>query len=204
MRMDVEPSWSVVPFLKWAGGKRWLVNSAARIVPANFNRYVEPFLGSAAVFFALAPKKALLADTNAELVNAYQAISSHWQLVEQSLKRHSQSHSEVYYYKLRSSKPRKPYTRAARFLYLNRTCWNGLYRVNGRGEFNVPRGTKDSVILEADDFSAIAKRLSNCDIVCQDFESTLASAQRGDFAFIDPPYTVNHNLNGFRRYNEKI
>jgi DNA adenine methylase len=94
--------------------------------------------------------------------------------------------------------------RAARFIYLNRTCWNGLYRVNKKGEFNVPIGTKSSVILEGDDFELVSKALKSATITTCDFETTIDKAGRGDFIFIDPPYTVKHNLNGFIKYNENI
>jgi len=124
--------------------------------------------------------------------------------VVKSLRLHQANHSDSYYYDVRSSKPRKPHTRAARFIYLNRTCWNGLYRVNLKGQFNVPRGTKDTVMMETDDFDAISKLLDGGSIVCQDFQKTLSKAGEGDFVFVDPPYTVKHNNNGFVKYNEKI
>ena len=94
--------------------------------------------------------------------------------------------------------------KAARFIYLNRTCWNGLYRVNSKGEFNVPIGTKTKVLLEADDFQGISILLSQMDINTCDFETTIDKATAGDFVFIDPPYSVKHNLNGFLKYNETI
>lgn len=194
----------VLPFLKWAGGKRWLVKSGEPLVPTKFNNYIEPFLGSAAVFFTVSPSTALLADTNQDLVNLYRCIRDNHEAVERQLRFHNRNHSNCYYYKVRASNPRKDHTKAARFLYLNRTCWNGLYRVNLKGEFNVPRGTKDSVLLETDDFPLVSDRLRNCEIRCQDFADSLKSAKRGDFVFVDPPYTVKHNHNGFVKYNERI
>ena len=94
--------------------------------------------------------------------------------------------------------------RAAQFIYLNRTCWNGLYRVNLHGEFNVPIGTKDAVILDTDDFNAVSKSLRSAELCSQDFETTISRAGFGDFLFVDPPYTVKHNNNGFLKYNESI
>jgi len=192
------------PFLKWAGGKRWLVESDVQFAPDCFERYIEPFVGGGAVFFSIPRSNFLISDSNPELINCYQTIKKDWQSVVKSLRLHQANHSDSYYYDVRSSKPRKPHTRAARFIYLNRTCWNGLYRVNLKGQFNVPRGTKDTVMMETDDFDAISKLLDGGSIVCQDFQKTLSKAGEGDFVFVDPPYTVKHNNNGFVKYNEKI
>lgn len=194
----------LTPFLKWAGGKRWLVNSGADISPAKYDTYIEPFLGSAAVFFSERPTRAVLTDTNDELINVYVSLRDEPDKVERNLKLHSRNHSDAYYYLIRARRPRKKHTRAARFLYLNRTCWNGLYRVNLKGEFNVPKGTKNTVVLETDNLPAISKLLKHCQIECQDFETTIDQAAKGDFVFIDPPYTVKHNHNGFVKYNETI
>ncbi|MEW8111389.1 MAG: Dam family site-specific DNA-(adenine-N6)-methyltransferase [Candidatus Thiodiazotropha endolucinida] len=192
------------PFLKWAGGKRWLVKSSTQIAPHAYKTYIEPFVGSGAVFFYLNPQKSIIADLNLDLVTVFKQLKRDWRSVESYLKQHHRLHSDDHYYKVRSSKPRVEHSKAARFIYLNRTCWNGLYRVNLKGEFNVPRGTKNSVIMPTDNYSAVAKRLRNCKILCQDFSKTISMADKDDFIFIDPPYTVNHNLNGFLKYNEKI
>lgn len=196
----------VLPFLKWAGGKRWLTDRSelAESVPARFNRYFEPFLGGGAVFFSLQPKRAVLSDLNTELIDTYRAISESWGDVQQHLNFHSKRHSSEYYYQVRSSSPRSPVTRAARFIYLNRVCWNGLYRVNRQGKFNVPIGSKTVVLLESDDFEAVSKILKGADLRAQDFATTIRQAKEGDFIFADPPYTVRHNINGFVKYNEKI
>ena len=105
---------------------------------------------------------------------------------------------------MRSIKPRTPITRAARFIYLNRTCWNGLYRVNLNGQFNVPIGTKKNVLLDSDNFEELSKLLRDTRLIVSDFEAIIEQAQAGDLVFADPPYTVRHNLNGFVKYNEKI
>jgi DNA adenine methylase len=192
------------PFLKWAGGKRWFVASFSKIFPKEYNRYVEPFLGSGAVFFSLNPKKAILADTNGELIDTYKALKADWQSVYELLKVHQKHHAKDYYYKIRSSKPELRSARAARFIYLNRTCWNGLYRVNLKGQFNVPIGTKNKVIMETDNFQKIAQRLKNAQLCKSDFGHIIDATIRNDFLFVDPPYTINHSDNGFIKYNEKL
>jgi DNA adenine methylase len=199
----VEPD-RLTSFLKWAGGKRWLINRHLHLFPKTFRRYYEPFLGSGAVFFALRPKRGQLSDSNGELINLYSAIKTFPTEVMRSLRRHASRHSTEYYYSIRASQPVDEIQRAARTLYLNRTCWNGLYRVNLRGEFNVPRGTKNTVIFDSDDFEAVSKALRSMKLRCCNFEETIALAGKADFLFIDPPYTVRHNNNGFIKYNEAI
>lgn len=195
---------SVKPFLKWAGGKRWLVKNYSHFFCSKSKRYIEPFLGGGSVFFHLHPSTALLSDKNEELINTYIAIRDEWEKVLVKLRQHQKEHSDDYYYQIRKSQPRSTSGKAARFIYLNRTCWNGLYRVNMKGKFNVPRGTKDSVLLPDDCFDQISNLLSKCEIVSEDFESILTEAGKGDFVFIDPPYTVKHNNNNFIKYNETI
>lgn len=192
------------PFLKWAGGKRWFVERHAALIPDCIDRYFEPFAGSASVFFSIHPTSAVLSDANGELIVTYSAIQNQPHLVARYLRQHANAHSDEYYYLVRSSAPRSAAARAARLIYLNRTCWNGLYRVNRKGMFNVPRGTKNTVIFDTDDFVQISRRLQNTELVHADFETVLARSGAGDFVFLDPPYTVRHNLNGFRKYNEKI
>ena len=194
----------VVPFLKWAGGKRWLISSYPEVFPSKFNRYIEPFLGSGAVFFHLKPREALLSDVNADLLNTYGVVRNRWRLLEKALSVHQRLHSDTYYYKLRSSLLETNLERAARFIYLNRTCWNGLYRVNKQGQFNVPRGSKDSVLLDTDTLGLASKCLKKAILQVSDFELSVDEANRGDFLFVDPPYTVKHNHNGFIKYNDKI
>lgn len=193
------------PFLKWAGGKRWLLRENKTAFDlTGISRYVEPFAGSAAVFFCLQPRRAILNDANAELIETYKAIKSDWKSVLDLLCRHHRSHSDDYYYQVRDATPTDLATRAARFIYLNRTCFNGLYRVNRRGEFNVPRGTKNSVILDTDDFERISRKLSRVNLQAGDFERVVDQCGSGDFIYADPPYTVKHNNNGFIKYNEKL
>lgn len=195
---------SLTPFLKWAGGKRWLAPIIEKQVRQISGRYIEPFLGSGAVFFRLQPKEALLNDTNEDLINTYQAIQENYTLVVKHLKRHHQLHSSEYYYRTRDYSPRCKFRRAARFVYLNRTCWNGLYRVNLKGVFNVPVGTKSSVLLPGDNWSQVSQCLKNARLTSGDFEPVIDQAIAGDLVFADPPYTVKHNHNGFVKYNESL
>jgi len=192
------------PFIKWAGGKRWLASDPSFTLPDFSGRYIEPFLGGAAVFFHIQPSNALLSDVNPRLIETYLCIRDCWPQVLQELKRMQRLHNKAFYYEERSRKRQKPHTRAAQFLYLNRTCYNGLYRENLKGEFNVPIGTKDKVIFADEDFYEISKVLQNADIRTSDFDKTIAEAGKGDLVFADPPYTTAHNMNGFIKYNQNI
>jgi DNA adenine methylase len=194
----------VVPFLKWAGGKRWICKElTARIGPIQ-GRYIEPFLGSGAVFFSVRPGNAILSDVNRDLVYTYRALKSQHRAVLRHLIDHQISHCSEYYYKVRDNIPSSFAERAARFIYLNRTCWNGLYRVNLDGKFNVPIGTKSTVLLDSDDFETVADCLSRAEITHSDFLTAVDNAKEGDVVFCDPPYTVRHNFNGFVKYNETL
>lgn len=199
--MNREP---LKPFLKWAGGKRWLLESGQFRLPEVKARYIEPFLGGGAVFFSALPKAAILSDANEKLIELYVAIRDEVEEFESLLKYHAKRHSRDYYYETRSRKFSTPVARAAQFLYLNRTCYNGLYRENLKGQFNVPIGTKDTVLFDTDDFHGWSLALSKCCIECRDFEEAIDEAESGDFIFVDPPYTVRHNMNGFVKYNQNI
>lgn len=190
--------------IRWAGGKRWLVQRHPEIFIPRSGRLIELFAGSAAVFFATEPKRALLADSNGELIEVYRALKQSPQKVWKKLQLHGKMHSKDYYYEIRSIRPKNSWEVAARFLYLNRTCFNALYRVNRRGEFNVPVGDKNTVFRAVDDFGRVSLMLRRARLVHGDFEKTLGLAKEGDLVFADPPYTVKHNLNGFLKYNEKI
>jgi len=192
------------PFLKWAGGKRWFVQKHADLLPRSFNRYIEPFLGGGSVFFHLKPTQSFLGDTNPDLIVAYRGIRENWKGVVRSLQFHDRNHSDDYYYSVRDKRPTEVVPRASRMIYLNRTCFNGIYRVNLRGEFNVPRGSRDSVIFDSDRFDEISDLLANADIRLTDFEALIDEARKDDFIFADPPYTAAHNLNGFVKYNETL
>lgn len=193
-------------FLKWAGGKRWLLSRTDELLPDMriTKRYLEPFLGGGSMFFHLEPQTALLSDINEDLINTYDVLRDRWYDLFEILKKYHKAHCKDFYYRIRSSKPKTPINRAARFIYLNRTCWNGLYRVNQKGEFNVPIGTKKTVIFETDNFEQLSALLKNVQLNVCDFEVTINKAEKNDFIFIDPPYTIKHNLNGFLKYNETI
>jgi DNA adenine methylase len=193
----------VKPFLKWAGGKSWLIKDYRHLFPTNYQKYIEPFLGGGALFFGLEPRIAVLSDCNKELIETYLAIRDDWQLVSNLLKGHSERHNDEYYYHVRGQNIHDIYESAARFIYLNRTCWNGLYRVNRDGKFNVPRGTKNSVIMSSDDFGSISQLLKRVELASDDFSSAMAKAGPGDFVFLDPPYVTGSDAK-FKKYNGKV
>lgn len=194
---------AIVPPLKWPGGKRWLLRHGLP-TPPSYKRLIEPFLGGASVFFALNPNSALISDINPELINFYTVLRDHPEELADALRGHQRLHDKSHYYEVRSQLIGTPVALAARTLYLNRTCWNGLYRLNREGHFNVPMGTKNKVCMETDNFPLISDRLQNAEIKCQDFEQAVNQSVDGDFLFVDPPYTVKHNMNGFVKYNENI
>lgn len=176
----------------------------ASLFPTSFDTYFEPFLGSGASYFHLRPSRAVLSDANADLINAYQVLKSHWKQVADKLNIHHQKHCKEHYYDIRSQAFEDPVDKAAQFIYLNRTCWNGLYRVNLKGKFNVPIGTKTNVVLDTDDFEKISRLLQTATVKNEDFQNVVGLAGKDDFVFVDPPYTVKHNLNGFVKYNENL
>lgn len=191
------------PLLKWPGGKRTLVNVISKFMPSHFNRYFEPFFGGGALFFALQPAKAFLSDKNAELILAYSQVRDHPGAVIKELQKLRNSEAE--YYRVRASQPRADAARAARLIYLITLAFNGIYRVNLKGEFNVPYGQK--VHLEPCDEGRIRRAsnlLKNAVVKNEDFEVALSSARKGDLIYLDPPYTVAHSNNGFVKYNAKI
>jgi DNA adenine methylase len=194
----------VQPFLRWPGGKRWFVAEHSHLLPPSYARYIEPFLGSGSLYFHLVPSRAILADTNDDLIDVYRGIKANWELVSAKLRAHSRSHSRTHYLRTRKAKPRSISGRAARLIYLNRTCFNGIYRVNRDGAFNVPMGDRNTVLHASDDFEAVARRLRRATLLTSDFEPVIDQAKRRDFVFADPPYTVAHENNGFKRYNETL
>lgn len=193
------------PFLKWPGGKRWLVQHVREILKGfSYVRYIEPFLGAGAMFFGLRPPKALLSDKNADLINVYVQVQRDPEFLVEQLK--ALPVDEATYLRLRSLKPTDPVEAAVRFLYLNRTAFAGMYRLNRRGEFNVPfgGGQRTPTPLWTDSLLVTAKAaLSIATVSACDFEQQLALAGLGDVVYCDPTYTVAHNNNGFVRYNER-
>ena len=194
-----------LPFLKWPGGKRWLIKKLPNVFEHNFINYYEPFLGSGAVFFHLLPKNAVLSDVNAELINLYVQMRDHPQELAKQLQVHQKKHSKAYYYEIRDKDYVSPMERAGRFLYLNRTCFNGMYRENKNGKFNVPIGTKDNCIYDIDKFEHYSNALKSAELMTCDFRDTIKKAGSGDLLFVDPPYTIGQTQqNSFIKYNSKL
>ena len=191
-------------FLKWAGGKRWFVNNENHRFPNEFNRYIEPFLGGGAVFFYLEPHEAILSDINNELINTYVTVRDDIQSVYRNLRIHEKNHCKEYFYKVRDRKTRTLATSAARMIYLNKSCFNGIYRVNKHGKFNVPYGTRDEITFDLESLVESSNILQNAQILCQDFETTINMAQEDDFIFCDPPYAVVDDENRFVGYNADV
>lgn len=191
-------------FLKWAGGKHWFVHREKRLFPTEYNRYIEPFLGGGSVFFYLQPQNAILSDINNELINTYISIRDEVEDVYRNLRIHARNHSRAYFYHLRGVKTRKSATAAARMIYLNKACYNGIYRVNKQGKFNVPYGTAEELTFDRDSLVESSLDLQHAEIMCRDFEITIDEAQQGDFIFCDPPYAVMDNNNRFVSYNADV
>lgn len=193
----------IEPLLKWAGGKRAL---AKHIVPALSDltgTYYEPFAGGAAIFFRLAPEKAQLSDINHELIECYQAIRDRPDELAALLR--GMKNSEREYYRVRQLQPGSDLERAARFVYLTTLSFNGIYRQNLRGEFNVPYGHKVSKKLATiEQLNATSLLLRKAKLAVADFQVATHNAVAGDTIYFDPPYTVAHNNNGFVKYNKSI
>jgi DNA adenine methylase len=192
------------PF-RWAGSKAKLTSRLAALVPKSFDRYVEPFAGSACLFFFLLPQRAILGDTNQELITAYKQLKSEPEKVYRTLTKFPDTSSKTYYL-LRSQDPRRlsPVRQAARFIFLNRFCFNGLYRTNTKGNFNVPYGgarTGDLPTLR--ELVSAATALQKAAIQCISFEYLLRRAQSGDFVYLDPPYSIS-SRRVFNNYSSHI
>ena len=194
----------ISPFLKWPGGKQWFANHYLEIIPAEYNNYYEPFLGGGSFFFALRPEKAVISDINSELINLYIVMRDKPHELKKLMNQHQCAHCQTYYYQVRESSYDTESEKAARFLYLNRTCFNGMYRVNKEGKFNVPIGTKNNCIYDIDLFDEYAQILKAANIFTDDFEKTIAKAQKGDLIFADPPYAVQKKQDGFIKYNDQL
>lgn len=192
------------PFLKWPGGKRWFVSQYLNIFPDKYNNYFEPFLGGGSVFFALQPQKGIITDINKELINLYTVMRDTPNELKNIMLSHQKKHCKEYYYEIRSAACEGEIEKAAKFLYLNRTCFNGMYRVNKNGIFNVPIGTKSNCIYDIDKFDEYANSLKKVEVLVSDFEETIRKAQKGDLIFADPPYTVSKKQDGFIKYNDRL
>jgi DNA adenine methylase len=192
------------PFLKWPGGKSWAAAYITDLIrPHLTGRYFEPFLGGGAVFFHLSPPTAVLGDRNADLIAAYRSVRDFPQRVEALLRRMPVEKS--YFYALREhNRAKTDVARAARFLYLNRVAFNGLFRVNRDGRFNVPFGGRSpDVLWKKKLLTKASDALASADLKSMDFEGLIETAGVGDVVYCDPTYTVAHDNNGFVRYNER-
>ena len=201
------------PIVKWAGGKRQMISVLDSNLPTEFARYHEPFLGGAALSFHILSKHAdqrcVLSDLNSDLISTYVAIRDNIDELIPLLKDHQNRYtknSKEYYYMIRSSKPRSTVTRAARLLFLNRTCFNGLYRVNSKGQFNVPLGSYSHPnIVNEENLRTVSDVLQspNIAIECRDFESVMCTAKSGDLVYFDPPYHPVSDTASFTEYTNK-
>ena len=192
------------PFLRWAGGKQYLVRELIRSLPAQgYGRYYEPFLGAASLFLAAKPELALLSDLNSHLIDTYLQVRHAPEAVHRHLCEHARINSEDYYYSVRrvfNVSPPSP-GRAAAFIYLNRAGYNGVFRVNLKGRYNVPYGHKRRVVLPALGYLLrLSEVLSTCRLFAADVSESIASARRGDFVYLDPPYPPLNGTAYFRHY----
>lgn len=190
--MRAEENHRIRPFLRWAGSKKKLLPTLAGFWQDRFSRYVEPFAGSASLFFDLAPSKAILGDLNRELIITYEAVCDSPAHVFRNVMRIPAGRSS--YYHLRGSDPERlsRYQRAARFIFLNRFCFNGLYRTNRSGEFNVPYAPQRTGQLPSlEHLRECSVLLRRSELVCADFERTLSKCKLGDFVYMDPPFSVS-------------
>jgi len=200
--MSKESNEYVKPFLRWAGGKQWLASKLSKLISTQDHTYYEPFLGGGSLFFAARPKKAILGDTNERLIETYRVLRDRWKDLIPILS--YWNNEKETYYKVRAVEFKDEVWRASQFIYLNKTCWNGLYRVNQEGNFNVPFGYNGRKVFDEGNLSEASELLQNAKIICSDFQKLLETATAGDFIYLDPPYIVLHAQNGFRRYNEKL
>jgi len=198
----------VKPFIRWAGGKSWFLAEIDRFLPREFRDYYEPFLGGAAVFFHLKQigrlnGNAVLSDTNKELVDCYAQVRDNVEHVIAHLR--SYRNTRDFYYEMRGFTPSSECEKAARFIYLNRTSFNGIYRVNLNGVYNVPYGFKQyRALFDYKNLREASRLLKGTTISHCDFQHALQHLAEGDLVFLDPPYTVAHANNSFIKYNQKI
>lgn len=202
----------VVPVVKWVGGKRQIIDEIITYVPDSFSTYYEPFLGGGAVLFELQPKKAVVNDVNEELMNIYEVIKDNADELIEGLKRHKIKNDKAYFYEIRELDRNReqynlltPVERASRIIYLNKTCYNGLFRVNKSGEFNAPFGNyKNPNIVNETTLRAVSAYFNKAKIrfTCQDFEDALKWSRKGAFVYLDPPYDPVSETASFTGYDK--
>lgn len=200
------------PFVKWAGGKRQIIDKLKRYVPDEFDTYYEPFIGGGALLFELSPRRAVINDSNEELMNVYSVLCDEEKFKKMCsvLNHYEKEHCEEFYYDIRNKDRNKnaykrlsDYTRAARTIYLNKACFNGLYRVNSKNEFNVPFGKKERVnTYDGGNLITVSNYLTmnDVEILSVDFEQSVKNAKKGDFIYFDPPY--DSETSTFNSYTE--
>lgn len=196
------------PFLRWVGGKTHLVSFLRSLVPPDFNcgTYWEPFVGAGSLFFALRPSRAVLSDRNADLIACFRAVHERPDLVSRYLRMHAARTSKNYYYTIRAryNRSKDSTAKSAMFIYLNKTCFNGIWRVNKKGEFNVPYGHKEPPALPSRaDLVAASNALRSAELRVGDFREILGEAQAGDFVYLDPPYPALNETAYFVHYTQE-
>lgn len=195
----------LVPFVNWAGGKSQLIRDMAPYFPRknDYNRYIEPFVGGGVVFLTLQPDVAILGDSNEELINCYKVIRDDVDTLIELLSKHVRT--KEYYYAIREEDPQEmdSVARAAWLIYLNKTCYNGIYRVNLKGRFNVPYGNRKAKIYDATNLRQISVLLKNVELLPQSYEKTLDRAEPRDFVYLDPPYHPLSKTASFTKYTKQ-
>ena len=201
----------VAPVLKWVGGKRQLIEDISPLIPKQISTYVEPFVGGAAILFHLQPKKAIINDFNDELMNVYQVIKENPNGLIKILEKHKEANSEEYYYETRALDRTSDYEnlskeeKAGRILYLNKTCYNGLFRVNSSGQFNTPYGKyKNPAIVNDVTIKAVSNYFNSANIkfLNGDYKEALKGLRKGTFVYLDPPYMPVSSSSNFTGYTE--
>ena len=202
------PRRSAKPFVKWAGGKAKLLSELVAHLPQDYGTYHEPFAGGAALFFEIAPEKATLSDVNPELMNTYRVIQSDVESLIEELRQHR--HNEEYFYEIRNADRSPDFAswgdakRAGRFLYLNKTCFNGLYRVNSQGQFNVPFGDYSNPrLVDEENLRACAAALAGTKLSEDSFTNLTARVRSGDLVYLDPPYAPLTATANFTSYSKE-
>jgi DNA adenine methylase len=192
------------PFLKWAGGKRALLPALVPLLPASYGSYYEPFVGGGALFFALQPSRAFLNDANEELVNCYAVVRDRLDDLLVALTAHRNTEDHFRRVRAQRSADLDDIARAARFVYLNRTCFNGLYRVNARGEFNTPYGGyRNPTLVPEVSLRAASSALHGVTLTAVGYREACATAGKGDLVYLDPPYVAAGRYADFRRYHRE-
>jgi len=193
------------PFLKWAGGKTQMIPDLLKFAPAKFNQYIEPFIGGGALYFNISHPKSIISDLNEELVITYKQVKKNVFEVISVLD--SYINTEEFYYKIRSVSPSSlsDSERAARLIYLNKTCFNGLFRVNKKGDFNVPYSKRTGPFLNKQNLIGASEYMQDTEIYHLDYKETLKRyAKKGDFVFLDPPYQPVGKFSDFKRYTKEF